>query len=83
MTLKIRTVLLVMIQILSVKSFRIMNSSATVEEDGDARMICEADSSWEFCVWTRLDTGDTCHMEWKRAKVMNTFSSTEVVSVCV
>ena len=72
MTLKIRTVLLVMIQILNVKSFRIMNSSATVE-DGDAHMICEADSSWEFCVWTRVDTGGTCHLEWKRAKVIHTY----------
>ena len=70
MTLKIRTVLLVMIQILIVKTFKIMNSWTTVG-DADARMICEADSSWEFCVWTRLDTGDTCNLEWKRAQVTN------------
>ena len=39
-------------------------------------LVCEADSSWEYCSWTRA--ADTCRMEWKRAQVRAGVAGTRV-----
>ena len=35
-------------------------------------LVCSSDTHWEFCIWTQKESSDasnTCHLEWKRAKV--------------
>ena len=32
-----------------------------------AELVCEADSSWEYCTWTHQTR--VCKLEWKRAQV--------------
>ena len=39
-------------------------------------LVCEADSSWEYCSWTR--GAATCRMEWKRAQVRAAVAGTRV-----
>ena len=77
-------VFLVLIKLSGLTGFEVVKNFTSEEsyQDGDtAIMICETDSSWEYCMWShqtrdqkRDQTRDnkrdqSCKLEWKRAQV--------------
>ena len=47
-----------------VKNF---SSQESYQVGDTAELLCEADSSWEYCQWTHKTR--VCKLEWKRAQV--------------
>ena len=69
-------VFLVLIKLNGLTGFEVVKNFTSHEsyQDGDtAVMICETDSSWEYCQWTHQTRDHTrvqrCKLEWKRAQV--------------
>ena len=81
-------VVLVLIKLNGLTGYEVVKNFTSEESytDGDtAVMICQTDSSWEYCQWshqtrdqtrdrTRVQTRDqtrvqSCKLEWKRAQV--------------
>ena len=69
-------VVLVLIKLNGLTGYEVVKNFTSEEsyQDGDtAVMICETDSSWEYCQWSHQTRDKTrvqsCKLEWKRAQV--------------
>ena len=69
-------VFLILIKLNGMTGFEVVKNFTSQEsyQDGDtAIMICQTDSSWEYCTWSHQTRDQTrvqiCKLEWKRAQV--------------